>query len=95
MFQAVAQEGQIVRVTVHSPSLEGNLFGNTPDRLVTIYLPLSYDLELERRYPVVYLLHGYTGITICGQGELCQRKRGEPEGTEGAFPCLPQILRVP
>jgi len=60
-LSAIAQEGQIVRETVHSPSLEGNLLGDSPDRQVTIYLPPSYDAEPDRRYPVVYLLHGYTG----------------------------------
>jgi len=59
-FNATAQEGQIIRETVHSPSLEGNLLGDSPDRSVTIYLPPSYDTEPGRRYPVVYLLHGFT-----------------------------------
>jgi len=58
---AVAQDGRIVRETVYSPSLEGNLFGDSPDRQVTIYLPPSYDNGLEMLYPVVYLLHGFTG----------------------------------
>lgn len=35
-FAAVAQEGQIVRETVYSPSLEGNLLGDSPRRQVTI-----------------------------------------------------------
>lgn len=59
-FDAIAQEGQIVRETVYSPSLEGNLFGDPPKRDVTIYLPPSYDAEPGMLYPVVYLLHGYT-----------------------------------
>ncbi|HEX30299.1 TPA: hypothetical protein ENG04_09490 [Candidatus Poribacteria bacterium] len=58
---AMAQEGKLVREMVYSPSLEGNLLGDSPKRAVTIYLPPSYDLEPDRRYPVVYLLHGYTG----------------------------------
>jgi len=61
VFSAIAQEGRIVRETVYSPSLEGNLLGDSPNRQVTIYLPPSYDTEPDRRYPVVYLLHGYTG----------------------------------
>jgi len=61
VITAIAQEGHIVRETVHSPSLEGNLLGDSPDRPVTIYLPPSYDAEPDRHYPVVYLLHGYTG----------------------------------
>ena len=60
-FSCIAQEGRIVRETVHSPSLEGNLLGDSPNRPVTIYLPPSYDTNPEMVYPVVYLLHGYTG----------------------------------
>jgi len=58
---AIAQDGRIVRETVYSPSLEGNLLGDSPNRQVTIYLPPSYDDSPEMAYPVVYLLHGYTG----------------------------------
>jgi S-formylglutathione hydrolase len=58
-FNATAQEGQIITETVHSPSLEGNLLGDSPDRPVTIYLPPSYETQTGRFYPVVYLLHGY------------------------------------
>lgn len=60
-LNATAQEGQIIRETVHSPSLEGNLLGDSPNRQVNIYLPPSYDTEPGRYYPVVYLLHGFTG----------------------------------
>jgi len=58
---AIAQEGQIVRNKVYAPSLEGNLIGDSPNnRNVTIYLPPSYDIELDKLYPVVYLLHGFS-----------------------------------
>jgi S-formylglutathione hydrolase len=57
----IAQDGRIVRETIYSPSLEGNLLGDSPNRPVTIYLPPSYDKSPEMAYPVVYLLHGYTG----------------------------------
>jgi len=56
---ATAQEGKLVDDEFYSPLLEGNLFGDTPDREITIYLPPSYDTEPERVYPVVYLVHGY------------------------------------
>jgi S-formylglutathione hydrolase len=58
-FKATAQEGRIITETVHSPSLEGNLFGDSPDRPVTIYLPPSYETQTGKFYPVVYLLHGF------------------------------------
>ncbi len=52
--------GRIERVIVHGDSLVGNLEGDSPDRPVSIYLPPSYDKEPRRRYPVVYVLHGFT-----------------------------------
>ncbi len=51
--------GRVEQVTVHSQALEGNLNGDTPDRAVFIYLPPGYDSNPDKRYPVVYLLHGY------------------------------------
>jgi S-formylglutathione hydrolase FrmB len=53
--------GVVEHVKVHGMALEGNLEGDSPDRDVTIYLPPSYPSERNRRYPVVYLLHGYGG----------------------------------
>src|SRR5258707_14582308 len=52
--------GTLERIKVHGKSLEGNLEGDSPDRDVSIYLPPSYSSERTRRYPVVYMLHGYT-----------------------------------
>lgn len=34
------------------------------DREVIVYLPPGYDATPERRYPVLYLLHGYGGFTL-------------------------------
>src|SRR5450432_440368 len=54
-----AAHGTYQRIKVHGKSLEGNLSGEPVDRDVSIYLPPSYQKEANRRYPVVYLLHGY------------------------------------
>src|SRR6188472_227580 len=51
----------IERITVHGTALEGNLEGDSPDRDVTVYLPPAYASDQSRRFPVVYLLHGYGG----------------------------------
>lgn len=51
---------QVVQITIHSAALEHNRVKDSPDRAVSIYLPPDYDSE-TRRYPVLYLLHGYTG----------------------------------
>jgi len=57
---APSERGTVERVKVHGESLEGNLEGDSPDRDVSIYLPPSYKTKQKRRYPVVYLLHGFT-----------------------------------
>ena len=51
--------GQLVVDTVHAKSLERNLYGDSPDRSMLVYLPQSYASSPNRRYPVVYQLHGY------------------------------------
>jgi steroid delta-isomerase-like uncharacterized protein len=51
-------EGLVVD-QITSPSLEGNLLGDPATREVIVYLPPSYDQG--GNFPVVYLLHGYTG----------------------------------
>ncbi len=57
--QAPAGPGTVEHIKVHGKSLEGNLEGDSPDRDVFIYLPPSYAKQPNRRYPVVYFLHGY------------------------------------
>jgi len=44
---------------VHGTSLEGNLEGNAHMREVMVVLPPSYASSPDRRYPVVYYLHGF------------------------------------
>ena len=57
---AMAQEAARVTVeTMHSPSIEGNLEGNSAEREVYVITPPGYDENPDRRYPVVYFLHGY------------------------------------
>lgn len=58
--QAAPAQGAVQEVTVHGASLEGNLLGDSPDRHVMVYLPPSCDAQPNRRYPVVYMLHGFT-----------------------------------
>jgi S-formylglutathione hydrolase FrmB len=59
---AQTRTGTVEKITVHGASLVGNLEGDSPDRAVFVYLPPSYASSPGRRYPVVYLLHGY-GLT--------------------------------
>jgi len=60
---ASAPAGAVERVKLHGKSLEGNLEGDPPDRDVAVYLPPSYGKSADRRYPVVYFLHGFTQST--------------------------------
>ena len=52
-------KGSLDRIKVHGAALEGNLEGDSADRDVVVYLPPSYERSPNRRYPVVYFLHGY------------------------------------
>jgi S-formylglutathione hydrolase FrmB len=52
--------GRIEHRTVHSELLRDNPLGDPHDRPVYVYLPPGYD-DGDRRYPVVYVLQGYTG----------------------------------
>ncbi|WP_126173243.1 alpha/beta hydrolase [Altericroceibacterium xinjiangense] len=56
---AVPAQARVEKVTVHGPSLEGNYEGNSPDRSVMVFLPPNYDADPDKRYPVVYFLHGF------------------------------------
>ncbi len=56
-----AGASKVERATLHGKALEGNLEGDAPDREVTVYLPPSYQTDPARRFPVIYLLHGYGG----------------------------------
>ena len=62
--------GTVEHVVVHGKALEGNLEADSPDREVTVYLPPSYAGDQTRRYPVVYLLHGYGGRDNTFTGRL-------------------------
>jgi len=53
------KKGSWEKIKVHGKSLEGNLEGDSPDRDVFVYLPPGYATSPNRRYPVVYFLHGY------------------------------------
>jgi enterochelin esterase-like enzyme len=55
-----ARPGLVERIKVHGVSLEGNLSGDAADRDVSVYLPHSYATAKKKRYPVLYLLHGFT-----------------------------------
>ncbi len=57
---AGAKAVTIERIKIHAPSIEGNLEGESADRDVLVVLPPDYASHPDRRYPVVYALHGYS-----------------------------------
>jgi enterochelin esterase-like enzyme len=59
----LAQEGEprYALDEITSPSLEGNLLGDPATRPMWVWLPPSYDTSPDKRYPTIYLLHGFTG----------------------------------
>lgn len=56
---------QVDHVKVHATSMEGNLEKEPVDRDVIVTLPPSYGKDKNRRYPVLYFLHGFA---LTGQG---------------------------
>ena len=55
------ERGQVVIETFRSRVLEGNRAGDPAERRVPVYLPPSYAGSPSRRYPVCYVLSGFTG----------------------------------
>jgi S-formylglutathione hydrolase FrmB len=53
--------GRIDEHVISSELLRGNPLGDPHERPLWVYLPPGYDSEPERRYPVVYVIQGYTG----------------------------------
>ena len=53
--------GRVEVAVFESRVLQGNPAGDPHERRVPVYLPPSYDAAPERRYPVVFVLTGFTG----------------------------------
>lgn len=69
----------VERIKVYSPAIAGNLEGNSADRDVMVMLPAGYRGS-NKRYPVVYALHGYSiGI------DQWSKEIHVPQTVEGAF----------
>jgi enterochelin esterase-like enzyme len=77
---AGAKPVKVERIKIHGAALEGNLEGNAVDRDALVLLPPSYGSERNRRYPVVYGLHGYS----IGAEQWSQEIH-VPQTLEGAF----------
>jgi enterochelin esterase family protein len=53
--------GRVVMERFESRALQGNAPGDPAVRTVPVYLPPAYDSAPDRRFPVVYVLTGFTG----------------------------------
>jgi enterochelin esterase-like enzyme len=70
----------VEHIKIHGAALEGNLEGDDVDRDVIVFLPPSYEKDKQRRYPVVYALHGF----FIG-AEQWTHEIHVPQTIEGAF----------
>jgi len=75
-----AKPVSVEHIKIHGLALEGNLEGDAVDRDVLVFLPPSYAHDKNRRYPVVYALHGYSIGAQQWSGEI-----HVPQTIEGAF----------
>jgi S-formylglutathione hydrolase len=66
-------QSRVVQAQVHSPGLQHNLFGDSADQTVGIYLPAAYATEPQRRFAVIYFLHGYTDTPAMKVAEIIQQ----------------------
>ena len=58
---APATTSKLLELTIPAPSLKGNLLGDPTEQPIYVYLPPSYESATAKRYPSVYLLHGFLG----------------------------------
>jgi enterochelin esterase-like enzyme len=70
----------VEHIKIHGASLEGNLERDAVDRDTIIFLPPSYATQKDRRYPVIYALHGFS----IG-AEQWTHEIHAPQTIEGAF----------
>ena len=58
-----ASESQLIRwPPIIWPTLTENLIGEDGGKVIRVYLPPSYEFT-EKRYPVIYVLHGFNGTS--------------------------------
>jgi enterochelin esterase-like enzyme len=82
----------VQHIKIHGAALEGNLGGDAVDRDAIVFLPPGYFQHKDRRYPVVYALHGYS----IG-AEQWTHEIHVPQTIEGAFAlgAKPMIVVLP
>ena len=86
-------QSKVVTDSIYSQVLKAH-------RAYTIYLPQSYSNETDRKYPILYLLHGMSGVNtswftdqrvkdvmdqLVASGEACEMIIVSPQLPEGKF----------
>jgi S-formylglutathione hydrolase len=56
---AKAPAGRVVEAKIEAASLKGNLLRDPATQSFAIYLPPGYDTSPSKRFPSLYLLHGF------------------------------------
>jgi S-formylglutathione hydrolase FrmB len=89
--------GRVEPVRFESEVLRGNPCHDPHHRLVPIYLPPSYDHESRRRYPVVFVLTGFTGRgrMLLNDGPWSPALDERMDGLIGRGECGEMILVMP
>jgi len=81
----------VEKIKVHSPAVAGNLEGNNAERDVIVVLPPDYAKDADRRYPVIYFLHGFSATVERYDSFIHFREAMEAAAARG----LEAILVVP
>jgi hypothetical protein len=90
--------GRFEETTIVSEALRDNPLGDPAERPLWVYLPPGYDDDPTARYPVVYLIQGYTGTLAMWRNRTPFRPT-VPELIDDAFagrggPAAPPALVV-
>ena len=85
---APPRSDQLVDITLASEVLRNNPLGDPATRRFPVYLPPQYTAEPERRFPVAWLLAGYTGW-----GEM--KARSQKAWTEPLPDRLDRLMQLP
>jgi S-formylglutathione hydrolase len=54
---------KLLELKIPAPSLKGNLLGDPTEQPIYVYLPPSYESSTTKRFPTLYLLHGFTATS--------------------------------
>lgn len=78
--------GQFLDLKVHSRALEHNLLGDSADQHVLVFLPRNYNSSPNKRYPVVYFLHGFDLVSALGDyGQIVRKAIGSATSARTIF----------